>query len=171
MPFVPGTRWHSLTEPELGPSLVEAIEGRQVVIAYPARAVVRRYAAGDPPLERARGHDGTDFPVEEVVEAGDLLLYPGDGQELSEAASTWAARTAARARPGSCRRGPPWVTLCDSRRDLTGERHQGRQSTSRTSGRPHRSNAVNDRLPVGSTASCASVAHGGRVVDETPIVV
>ena len=58
MDFTPGQRWHSLTEPELGLGLVEAVEGRQVVMAFPARDVVRRYATGDPPLARSRLTEG-----------------------------------------------------------------------------------------------------------------
>ena len=101
-PFIPGTkrplnfatgqRWHSLTEPELGLGLVEAVEGRQVVIAFPARDVVRRYATGDHPLARARltvgqqarGRDGSSLRVEEVVEVDDLLLYRGEGMQIRE---------------------------------------------------------------------------------------
>ncbi len=92
MDFTPGQRWHSLTEPELGLGLVEAVEGRQVVMAFPARDVVRRYATGDPPLARsrltegqqARDRDGHSFNIEEVLEVGSLLLYRGEGRELSE---------------------------------------------------------------------------------------
>jgi ATP-dependent helicase HepA len=91
--FTPGQRWHSLTEPELGLGLIEAVEGRQVVIAFPARAVTRRYSTQDPPLVRAqltagqqaRSHGGSSFCIEEVVEADALFLYRGEGQELSEA--------------------------------------------------------------------------------------
>ena len=54
MSFTPGQRWHSLTEPELGLGRVDAVEGRQVVIAYPARDVIRRYSTDDPPLARVR---------------------------------------------------------------------------------------------------------------------
>lgn len=93
MNFAPGQRWHSLTEPELGLGLVQAVENRQVVIAFPARDVVRRYAVADPPLARARlgpgqqvrGPDGLAFSVEAVEEADGLLLYLGQGQRLSEA--------------------------------------------------------------------------------------
>ena len=93
MEFTPGQRWYSLTEPELGLGLVEVVEGRQVVIVYPARDVVRRYATGDPPLaraqltvgQRARSLEGVDFCIEEVVEEGPLLRYRGAGQELNEA--------------------------------------------------------------------------------------
>ena len=91
--FTPGQRWYSLTEPELGLGLVEAVEGRQVVISYPARDVVRRYATGDPPLaraqlmagQRARSRSGVDFCIDEVVAEGPLLIYRGEDQELGEA--------------------------------------------------------------------------------------
>ncbi|HIL08682.1 MAG TPA: hypothetical protein EYG11_08285, partial [Candidatus Latescibacteria bacterium] len=93
MEFIPGQRWYSLTEPELGLGLVEAVEGRQVVMAYPARDMVRRYATGDPPLaraqlmagQRARSSSGVDFCIEEVAEEGPLLVYRGEGQEMGEA--------------------------------------------------------------------------------------
>ena len=77
MAFAAGQRWHSLTEPELGLGLVKAVEGRQVVIAFPARDVVRRYAAADHPLARARltagqearSEDGRSLTIEEVIDA------------------------------------------------------------------------------------------------------
>ena len=92
MDFAPGQRWHSLTEPELGLGLVEEVEGRQVVISFPARDVVRRYATGDHPLARARltagqqarGRDGSSLRIEEVVQVGARLLYRGEGAEISE---------------------------------------------------------------------------------------
>jgi len=81
-----------LTEPELGLGLVEAVEGRQVVIAYATRDVMRRYGTTDPPLTRARLAEGqwvrgsgVEFCVEAVVEADGLLLYRGEGHQLSEA--------------------------------------------------------------------------------------
>ena len=93
MEFKPGQRWYSVTEPELGLGLVEAVEGRQVVIAFPAREVMRRYAVADPPLVRARlnigqqAHSagGVAFQIQEVIEDGALLRYRGENQELSEA--------------------------------------------------------------------------------------
>src|SRR5690606_36753227 len=88
--FVPGQRWQSLTEPELGLGVLEQVDGREVVVLYPARGVVRTYAADAAPLARARlaeGHEaagrGVRFRVEEVVE-GDVLRYRGEGQELLE---------------------------------------------------------------------------------------
>ncbi len=93
MEFTPGQRWYSVTEPELGLGLVEAVEGRQVVIAFPAREVMRRYAVADPPLVRARlnvgqqAHSagGVAFQIQEVIEDGALLRYRSENQELSEA--------------------------------------------------------------------------------------
>ncbi|MEE2659185.1 MAG: RNA polymerase-associated protein RapA [Candidatus Latescibacterota bacterium] len=92
MNFAPGQRWYSITEPELGLGLVEALEGRQVLVSFPARDLSRRYTIEDPPLVRARltlGQqarlpEGIAFRIEEVVEAGPLLLYRGEGQELLE---------------------------------------------------------------------------------------
>ena len=91
MEFAPGQRWYSLTEPELGLGRVEAVEGRQVVIVFPARDMVRRYAGEDPPLVRARLNAGQmarglgiEFAVEEVVADGALLVYRGGGEELAE---------------------------------------------------------------------------------------
>ena len=93
MEFTTGQRWYSVTEPELGLGLVEAVEARQIVVAYPARDVVRRYTITDPPLVRARltagqqarSRDGTRFLVEEVIEDGALLRYCGENHEVSEA--------------------------------------------------------------------------------------
>ena len=74
--FIPGQRWQSTTEPELGIGRIEAIEGRQVVIVFPARDVVRRYATADPPLSRVqlsvgqpvRDEQGLSFTIEAVEE-------------------------------------------------------------------------------------------------------
>ena len=91
MEFTLGQRWYSSTEPELGLGRVEAVEGRQVVIAFPARDMVRRYAGEDPPLVRARLNAGqtarglsVEFAVEEVVADGALLVYRGGGEQLAE---------------------------------------------------------------------------------------
>ena len=72
MSFTPGQRWHSLTEPELGLGRVDAVEGRQVVIAYPARDVVRRYSTEDPPLARARLAPGQQVRGGENLSPGQI---------------------------------------------------------------------------------------------------
>ncbi|MEM7200725.1 MAG: RNA polymerase-associated protein RapA [Planctomycetota bacterium] len=93
MSFVVGQRWHSRTEPELGLGLVELVDGREVLVSFPAREVVRRYSMEEAPLARARlsegqlarSADGKDFVVQQVIEEDGLLRYVGDGQELAEA--------------------------------------------------------------------------------------
>jgi ATP-dependent helicase HepA len=50
--FVPGQRWLSETQGELGLGLVTAVEGRLVEIDYPATGEQRIYALPDPPLVR-----------------------------------------------------------------------------------------------------------------------
>ena len=65
--FIPGQRWQSTTEPELGIGRIETVEGRQVVIAFPARDVVRRYATADPPLSRGEVEQLTAAGVSEAV--------------------------------------------------------------------------------------------------------
>lgn len=90
--FIPGQRWQSTTEPELAIGRVESVEGRQVVIAFPARGVVRRYATADPPLARVvlstgqqiQSERGLSFKVEEIAEENGLIVYCGDGQRLCE---------------------------------------------------------------------------------------
>lgn len=91
MNFVPGQRWHSLTEPELGLGIIKAVENRQVVVAYPARDMTRRYTVQNAPLARAQLIEGQrvkgpdfEFHVEEVLEQDNLLIYRGEGHELSE---------------------------------------------------------------------------------------
>lgn len=92
MTFTPGQRWNSLTEPELGLGVVELVEGRQVVIRYPARDVVRRYGMEDAPLVRARlsegqvakSLEGLTFRIEQIEEIDEILVYRGEGEELRE---------------------------------------------------------------------------------------
>ncbi|HSO79404.1 MAG TPA: hypothetical protein VLQ88_04420 [Chromatiaceae bacterium] len=57
-PFVPGQRWLSETQSELGLGLVTAIEGRQVSIFFPATGETRRYAQNNAPLSRVLFHPG-----------------------------------------------------------------------------------------------------------------
>lgn len=90
--YVPGQRWTSLTEPELGLGAVELIDGRQVVISYPAREVTRRYETSEAPLARARlsaGQNardlqGNEFRVESISVEDEVLIYHGEGRSLRE---------------------------------------------------------------------------------------
>ncbi|MFG0317699.1 MAG: RNA polymerase-associated protein RapA [Planctomycetota bacterium JB042] len=88
--YAEGQRWQSLTEPELGLGVLERVDGREIVIRYPARGVTRTYAVESAPLARARLSEGQEaagggvrFRIEEVVE-GDVLTYRGGGHELAE---------------------------------------------------------------------------------------
>ena len=91
--FTPGQRWSSLTEPELGLGLVEVVDGRQVVVSFPAREVIRRYEMSEAPLSRARLSEGQvakdvhgrTLRVESVDDEDGLLVYRGEGRELREA--------------------------------------------------------------------------------------
>ena len=124
MEFAPGQRWYSLTEPELGLGRVEAVEGRQVVIAFPARDMVRRYAGEDPPLvrallnagQKARGLD-VEFAVEEVVADGALLVYRGGGEELAERELDAASAS----RGGGEVGGAAWSSRASTPRGVSGD--------------------------------------------------
>ncbi|MTW21661.1 RNA polymerase-associated protein RapA [Allochromatium palmeri] len=86
--FVPGQRWLSETQTELGLGLVEAVEGRHVRIAYPATGETRLYARHEAPLarlvvgrnERIRDRAGRELRVIEVRTAHGLITYRGEDQ-------------------------------------------------------------------------------------------
>ena len=52
--FVPGQRWVSATEPDLGLGIVDHLDGRLVVMRFPAADVERTYAVNNAPLGRVR---------------------------------------------------------------------------------------------------------------------
>ncbi len=91
--FVPGQRWISQAEPELGLGTVLRCEGRSVQVYYAASNEMRHYATHSAPLSRAafRPGDrvssatGQRFVVEQVVETEGLFCYLGEGKELPEA--------------------------------------------------------------------------------------
>ncbi len=89
---VPGQRWVSRTEPELGLGTVVEVDGRSVTIRFTAAAETRRYAGRDAPLRRVvfnpgdevKDQDGKTFVVEEVQDMDGLLLYLGKNQGILE---------------------------------------------------------------------------------------
>ena len=91
--FITGQRWHSLSEPELGLGSIAHVEGREVVISFPARDTLRRYSTDEAPLARgrlspgqvARSLKGESFVIEGVDEQDGLLIYRGEGHVLPEA--------------------------------------------------------------------------------------
>ncbi|UHD15158.1 RNA polymerase-associated protein RapA [Thiocapsa bogorovii] len=81
--FVPGQRWLSETQGELGLGLVVAVDGRRVQIAYRATGEERIYALPDPPLvrleltpgEHVRDREGRDLTILSVTRDAGLVTY------------------------------------------------------------------------------------------------
>jgi len=89
--FVPGQRWISTAEPELGLGTVLRVEGRGVQVLFAKSGVLRPYAVDSAPLMRAEfragqrvAGKGLAFLVERVEEREGLLVYRGEGRELHE---------------------------------------------------------------------------------------
>ena len=89
--FVPGQRWISSAEPELGLGTVLRVEGRGVQVLFAKAGVLRPYAVDSAPLVRAEfragqrvAGKGIAFLVEQVEIREDLLIYRGEGRELHE---------------------------------------------------------------------------------------
>ncbi len=91
--FVPGQRWISDTETELGLGQVADVDFRLVKVEYPASGETRVYAKNNAPLTRVIFHPGDSVAtrhgwkllVTDVKEAGGLLTYLGkhDGKALA----------------------------------------------------------------------------------------
>jgi len=83
--FIPGQRWTSNTEPELGLGTLLAIEGRTVRIIFLATGDIRNYAIGNMPLSRVRfepgdqveSHEGWLLNITQVTEENGLFIYQG----------------------------------------------------------------------------------------------
>jgi ATP-dependent helicase HepA len=91
--FVPGQRWISESEPELGlATVVQAGSGR-VQVEFPSAGVTRTYVVDQAALKRVRFRVGDklrtqadeEFIVEEVIEREGLLIYAGGDRQISEA--------------------------------------------------------------------------------------
>lgn len=92
MALVPGQRFISNAEPELGLGTLIRIEARAVQVLYATAGVLRRYAVTSAPITRAEFRPGQKITgkgmrlvVERVSEADGLLSYHGDGKTLCEA--------------------------------------------------------------------------------------
>lgn len=89
--FIPGQRWYSLAEPELGLGTVLRTAPRSVQVVYTQSGVIRHYATASAPLERAKFQagdhivcDGEGRTVENVIEQDGLFFYLCDGEPLPE---------------------------------------------------------------------------------------
>jgi ATP-dependent helicase HepA len=61
--FVPGQRWYSSAEPELGLGTIMRVAGRQVQIVFTGSGLLRHYALGSAPLVRAAFRAGDRIQV------------------------------------------------------------------------------------------------------------
>lgn len=91
MAFVPGQRWISTAEPELGLGTVMRVEGRTVQVVFATSGVIRQYALQSAPLLRAEFKpgdciSGTDktFVIERMELRHGLAYYHGAGMTLAE---------------------------------------------------------------------------------------
>ena len=83
--YLPGQRWISDSEAELGLGTILMQDGRMLTVLYPATGETRQYAARSAPLTRVRfvpGDEITHFEgwkmtVREVDDVDGLLVYHG----------------------------------------------------------------------------------------------
>jgi len=83
--FVPGQRWISNTESELGLGLILEVEFNRVSVLYLATGDKRIYAIDNAPLTRARFSEGDEIEstenvkiqVQEIIEQDGLIIYAG----------------------------------------------------------------------------------------------
>ncbi|MEO8429601.1 MAG: RNA polymerase-associated protein RapA, partial [Verrucomicrobiota bacterium] len=91
--FIPGQRWISETEPELGLATVLHAGIDRVQVEFKSAGEARTYAIDHAPLKRVRfrvgdkvrAQDERELIVKEVIEHQGLLIYVGETQQLPEA--------------------------------------------------------------------------------------
>ena len=92
--IMPGQRWVSDAEPELGLGVVMSAGSGRVSILFPAADDRREYALESAPVRRVafevgdslKTHDGISGSIEEVKEDGGFLHYQVKGEWIPEAA-------------------------------------------------------------------------------------
>jgi ATP-dependent helicase HepA len=90
---VPGQRWVSDTEPELGLGIVLKSEFGRAEIFFPAAGEHRQYALGSAPVRRVafkegdsiRTHSGENLHVDSIADNGGLLTYRCGVRDVAEA--------------------------------------------------------------------------------------
>jgi len=91
--FIPGQRWISEAELQLGLGTVLSVEHRMVTVVFIASGETRTYAKQTAPLTRVafaagdtvRAHEGWTLQVEQVIEEKGLLIYVGRKEDGSPA--------------------------------------------------------------------------------------
>ncbi len=89
---LPGQRWTSASQPELGLGLVICAEGDRVEMCFPAAEEVRQYVFSSAPLirvhfkegDRIKNQAGKEFTVEAVEDRDGILVYRTEGGEIRE---------------------------------------------------------------------------------------
>src|ERR1051325_9857255 len=91
--FVPGQRWLSETEPELGLGMVLNTSPNQVTVVFRATGTTRQYSIENAPLKRVlfrvgesvrSAEDERELKVTEVAEQNGLVVYHSNGSQLPE---------------------------------------------------------------------------------------
>ncbi|HEX7862354.1 MAG TPA: RNA polymerase-associated protein RapA [Verrucomicrobiae bacterium] len=90
--FVPGQRWLSETEPELGLGMVLNASVHQVTVVFRATGTTRQYSIENAPLKRVtfrvgesiRGEKEQELKVSEVTEQNGLIVYHSNGTQIPE---------------------------------------------------------------------------------------
>ncbi|MGE3801478.1 MAG: helicase-related protein [Candidatus Kapaibacterium sp.] len=90
---VPGQRWVSDSEPELGLGIILSLQAGRVEILFPASGEQRLYALSSSPLrrvifregDRIKMHSGEESVVESVEEKSGLLTYHVGDRSIEEA--------------------------------------------------------------------------------------
>ncbi len=90
---IPGQRWVSDSEPELGLGMILKAEFNRVEVFFPAANEHRQYALKSAPLRRVRfgegdrikTHEGTDLVVVTVEDRAGLLVYHTESRDVAEA--------------------------------------------------------------------------------------
>ena len=91
-PYLPGQRWISDTETELGLGSITEVSRLSVSLIFRATGETREYARGNTPLRRVRFHvgdtvkdrTGRTLEVTSVEERHGLIHYGGADRELCE---------------------------------------------------------------------------------------
>nr|WP_243647291.1 RNA polymerase-associated protein RapA [Aestuariirhabdus litorea] len=85
MDFVPGQRWISEAENDLGLGTILTLDHRLITVLYPASGETRAYARHNHPLhrieftigDRVKSHEGWSLQVTEVTQKEGLITYQG----------------------------------------------------------------------------------------------
>jgi ATP-dependent helicase HepA len=91
--FIPGQRWLSEPEPELGLGMVLSVTEHQVTVVFRATGVTRQYSIEHAPLKRVLfrageairgGQEDQEFNVTEVTEEKGIVTYHSNGTAIPE---------------------------------------------------------------------------------------